>query len=333
MKKEEIIKYLLEKDQDKNLELFKQADALRKDCVGDDVYLRAIIEFSNYCRKDCLYCGLRVENSSIERYKMSFDEIFSTAKDVVALGIKTIVLQSGEDSKYDINEFSKLIEKIKKLDLAVTLSLGELKFSKYEQLRSAGADRYLLRFETSDQKLFKKLRPGCSLESRLQCLEWLDKLGYQVGSGIMVGLPEQTVESIADDILLFKKMNLDMIGIGPFIAHENTPLVGMARVELEFVLKVLALTRIVNPYANIPATTAVGTLDSCGRQRALSCGANIVMPNATPVKYRKLYEIYPDKLSFADDAFKSKESIENMILSLGRNIGKGFGHSLVNKLK
>ncbi len=331
MTKEDIVKYLLEIDKDKIADLFKEADDVRKKCVGDDVYLRAIIEFSNYCIKDCLYCGLRVENNFVQRYRMSYDEIFSAAQDVVGLGIKTVVLQSGED-KYDIDQFCRLIEKIKKLDLAVTLSLGELSFSEYKKLKLAGADRYLLRFETSDPKLFKKLRPGCNLESRIECLEWLTQLDYQVGSGIMVGLPEQTVESLAEDILFFSKLNLDMIGIGPFIAHENTPLNGISRVDLEFVLKVLALTRIVNPYSNIPATTAVGTLDVCGRQRALSCGANIVMPNATPIQYRKLYEIYPDKLSFADDAFKSKETIENMIVSLGRTIGKGFGHSLVKKL-
>jgi len=273
-----------------------------------------------------LYCGLRRSNSRVKRYRMPYAQIFDACKNAVQQGIKTIVLQSGEDRYYKIKDLCALISDIKKLNVAITLSIGELTYSRYKQLKAAGADRYLLRFETSDPKLYASLRPGRTLAQRLRCLAWLDKLGYEVGSGIMVGLPGQTAGSIADDISLFKKLDLDMIGIGPFIPHPNTPLAGSAGGSLELVLKAVALTRIVTKDTNIPATTAVGTIDVQGRQKALRCGANILMPNITPEKYRKLYEIYPDKICITEDALKCTGCVGRMISKLGRSIATDFGY-------
>ncbi|MCK9594900.1 MAG: [FeFe] hydrogenase H-cluster radical SAM maturase HydE [Candidatus Omnitrophica bacterium] len=326
--KEQAVGLLLDTDKKTVAGLFRQADATRRKYVGDQVHLRGLIEFSNYCRKDCLYCGLRKSNRKLRRYRMGLGEIFAAAQNAAGLGLRTIVLQSGEDPQYKSKELCLLIEKIKKLDAAVTLSVGELTFSQYKQLKSAGADRYLLKFETSDPQLYKKLRPGCVFSDRLRCLNQLKELGYQVGSGIMTGLPGQTIGSIADDIFIFKDLELDMIGIGPFIPHPNTPLAKSQGASLEQVLRAVALTRIVTKYTHIPATTATGTIDSRGRQKALQCGANILMPNATPLKYRKLYKIYPDKICLSDDAFKCRGCVKKMVLSLGRKIGSGPGHSL-----
>lgn len=308
--------------------LLRQADAARKKFMGDAVHVRGVIEFSSYCRRNCLYCGLRCANRHLRRYRMSSGEIYAAARHAVALGIKTVVLQSGEDSRYGGKEFCLLLERIKKLGLAITLSMGELAYRRYNELKSAGADRYLLRFETSDPALYAHLRPGCRLKERLRCLGWLDKLGYQVGSGAMVGLPGQTAGSIADDVFLFKELNLDMVGIGPFIPHPHTPLAKAAGGSLELALKTVALTRIATKNTHIPATTAVGTIDSQGRQKALRCGANILMPNLTPAKYQKLYEIYPDKICIAADAV---DATRRILASLGRSIADGYGHSLKRK--
>ncbi len=325
MNRNEIIKYLKGAD---TKELFAEADRVRKAFVGDSVYLRGIIEFSNYCCQDCLYCGLRRENSKITRYRMTLDEIVASAKKAVELNIPTVVLQSGEDNFYSVGDLCSVVKEIKKFNLAVTMSIGERSYDDYCKLKEAGADRYLLRFETSDEELYAKLRPGKKFSQRLQCLKWLKELKYQAGSGIMVGLPGQSMESIADDILLFKDLDLDMIGIGPFLPHPNTPLAQNKSIELDLVLKVIALTRIVTENTHIPATTAVGTLDSQGRQKALKCGANVIMPNITPTKYRKYYEIYPDKICVDEDATKCRGCVEGMILASGRKVGVGFGHSL-----
>jgi biotin synthase len=328
MDKKKTISMLRAKKKSVVRELFSRADRVRKEQVGDAVYLRGLIEFSNHCGRDCLYCGLRASNRKLKRYRMSCAEIFSAAKKVRGLGIRTVVLQSGEDGSYAIEELCRLVKKIKALGLAVTLSIGERSYQDYKLLKAAGADRYLLRFETSDARLYAKLRPGRTLANRLRCLAWLKKLGYQVGSGAMVGLPGQTDASIAEDIFLYKRLGLDMIGIGPFIPHPHTPLAKASQTGLEKVLRVLALTRIVTKNTHIPATTAVGTIDSRGRQKALQSGANIIMPNCTPVKYRKLYQIYPDKISLSDDAVKCRRAMLRMIIVLGRSIGKGYGHSL-----
>ncbi len=295
--------------------------------------MRGIIEFSNYCHQDCLYCGLRRSNVTVTRYRMTSKEIIACAQKALALAIPTVVLQSGEDLFYKIEDLCFIVQEIKKLNIAITLSIGERSLDDYRRLREAGADRYLLRLETSDEKLYAKLRPGHSFFERLKCLQWLKELGYQVGSGIMVGLPEQSLESIADDILLFQSLDLDMIGIGPFLPHPNTPLAGNKSIGIDMVLKVLAITRIVTRNTHIPATTAVGTIDTQGRQKALTCGANVIMPNITPMQYRKFYEIYPDKICLSEDPATCRGCVEKMILKANRRVGTGPGHTLKEEKK
>ncbi len=317
---------------DKPEDLFRTADKIRKAYCTDKIHIRGIIEFSNHCKRDCLYCGLRKSNKNITRYRMDEAEILHSAVKAGNLGYKTILLQSGEDEAYSIDRLCRVVSSIKKkVDCAITLSIGEKSLDDYKRLKEAGADRYLLRFETSDEKLFKKLKPDSSYKSRLSCIENLIKLGYQVGSGIIVGLPGQAFETLADDILLMKKLELDMIGIGPFLPHHNTPLCAAPSGTLDLTLRVLSLIRIAMPDTHIPATTAVGTVDATGRQQALKCGCNVIMPNITPSKYRKFYEIYPDKICIGEKLSDCRSCVEKIIKSLGRNISKDYGHSLNKK--
>ena len=324
-----MISRLNEKDPARIARLYRRADAIRSKCVGDQVYLRGVVEFSNYCAKNCLYCGLRRSNRRLKRYRLSLDQIFHAAKTAHDLGYGTVVLQSGEESGYDQAAFCGLVTRIKRhLGLVVTLSLGEKTYRELKAFRDAGADRYLLKFETSDESLYHRLKPDSCYADRFGCLAALKRLGYQTGSGNMVGLPGQSLKSLAEDIVRFKRLKLDMIGIGPFISHKHTPLAREKNGSLEMVLKTVALTRISAPYANIPATTAVGTIDSLGRQRALRAGANIVMPNVTPVKYRKYYQIYPDKICINDKALTCAGCLDRMIIGLGRKVGTGPGNSI-----
>ncbi|MDD2702726.1 MAG: [FeFe] hydrogenase H-cluster radical SAM maturase HydE [Candidatus Omnitrophica bacterium] len=328
LSRQEISGILRNKDKGKARSLFAEADRLRRQYTGDDVHLRGIIEFSNHCRQDCLYCGLRRSNKNLIRYRMPPKEILSVSKSARRADIRTVVLQSGEDPQYNIGEFCGLIGKIKKLDVAVTVCIGECSYADYRRLKEAGADRYLLKFETSDAVLYKKFRPGNTLSRRLECLAWLKKLKFQVGSGIMVGLPGQTFESIAGDILIFEKLGLDMIGIGPFIPHPDTPLAGSKRIDLGTVLKVVAITRMVTGNAHIPATTAVGSIDAVGREKALQAGANVVMPDLTPARYRRYYDIYPGKICVGEDAEECLPCLYRRIQSIGRRVSVTRGDSL-----
>jgi biotin synthase len=323
--KSEIL-YLL--DTKKNDKLFLAADKVRKKYIGDKVHLRALIEFSNYCKQNCFYCGLRRDNSKIKRYRLEPLEIINLAKKAANYGYRTVVLQSGEDFYYTIDKMSEIISEIKKFDVAITLSIGEKAFEEYRAYRKAGADRYLLRIETTDENLYNKLDPGMSLENRMMCLENIKKLGYEVGSGIMVGLPEQTLESIAKDILYLKSIPVDMAGIGPFIYHPNTPIERPKGSAFELSLKVMAILRLLMPDINIPATTAMETLNPNGRLIALQCGANVVMPNATETEYRKYYEIYPGKICIGDSPKHCRFCIENKIKSINRSVAENKGYHL-----
>ncbi len=295
--------------------------------MGDSIHLRGLIEISNQCAQDCLYCGLRRGNTAAPRYRMSAEEIVQAARETRALGIETVVLQSGEAAAYGTEELCSVIRRIKDLGVAVTLSFGEKSREQYEAYRDAGADRYLLKFETSDRALFQKLRPGASYENRFRCLDWLKDLGYQVGSGVMAGLPGQTPEILANDILRFKEMDLDMIGVGPFIPHPETPLADCPPGDAELALKTLALTRLAVPRAHLPATTSIEALTPGGRERALLCGANVIMPNRTPLAYRPLYEIYPNQAR-RPDAPPGLDAILALAARLSRPIAQGPGHSL-----
>ena len=322
-RKEEIVELL--NDPLQNERLFRVADKIRKENVGDEVHLRGLVEFSNICKCSCKYCGLRFQNKNLDRYRILKDEIIICVQNAVNLGYKTIVLQSGEDNFYSSDKVCKIIREIKKFDVALTLSIGEKTYDEYKAYKQAGADRYLLRIETTDKTLYKKMHPKMSFENRVACLYNLKTLGYEVGTGCLVGLPEQTIDSLADDILFFKDLRADMIGIGPFLPNQNTPLANAKGGDFWLALKVMALTRIMLPDINIPATTAMETLHPNGRIIALKSGANVVMPNVTPSKYRAKYEIYPNKICINDSPDKCRGCIEGKIASIGRTISKGYG--------
>ncbi len=326
--KEEITRLLRSGGADRDL-LFSCADHIRELRVGDDVHLRGIIEFSNCCVQNCLYCGLRRDNHGLERYRMDPEEILEAARQGARGGLKTIVLQSGEDPFFTGEVLARLIGRLKdELDVAITMSVGERTKGDYRLMREAGADRYLLKHETADPELFGRLRPGTTLDGRIKRLLWLRELGFQVGSGNMVGLPGQTMGSLTDDILLLRELDVEMAGIGPFIPHSSTPLAGSKGGDVAMTLKTLAIGRIVLPFAHFPATTALGSIHPEGRQLALKCGANVVMPDITPVRYKKLYEIYPNKICITEEGpIQCLPCLTGIITQSGRSVATDFGHS------
>lgn len=322
----EIIELLSMNGTDELAWLFRSADMIRKLNVGDAVHLRGIIEYSNHCRRNCLYCGLRRSNGAIARYRMPDDEVVAQALKIRQAGIMTVVLQAGEDDYDSTARVCELVTRIKEATgLTITLSIGERSYADYRAFREAGADRYLLKHETSSPELYKRLHPDSRHDNRLHCLQWLKKLGYETGAGNMVGLPGQTLEILADDILLMRDLDIDMIGIGPFIAHPQTPLADRPTGDIELVLKVIAVTRLVTGNTNIPATTALATLDHQGRLKALQTGANVVMPDFTPAAYKELYEIYPGRGKVAPDIQAFLARLGSDLEAIGRRIGKGRG--------
>ena len=321
--KNDIIEIL--KDDSKNDWLFSLADKTRKEYVGDEVHLRGLIEFSNICKRQCKYCGLRCEDKYIDRYRISKEDIISYAEHAVNMGYKTIVLQSGEDEYYNTDLMCEIIAGIKKLGVALTLSIGEKTYEEYKAFKDAGADRYLIRIETTDRNLYKQMHPNMDFDNRVRCLKDLGRLGYEVGTGCLVGLPGQTIESLAEDILFFKEINADMVGIGPFIPHPHTPLKDEQTGSFTLALKVMALTRILLKDINIPATTAMETLNPNGRIIALQSGANVVMPNVTTTEYRAKYEIYPNKICINENPDKCRGCISAKIQSIGRTISTSQG--------
>lgn len=331
LKREEIVEILSWQDTALLERLFHIADDIRRKHCGDDVHLRALIEFSNHCCRNCLYCGIRRGNKKLERYRMTADEIADTAVKASEAGFKTVVLQSGEDTWFTADKISWIVKEIKqKAECAITLCIGERTLAEYEVLKKAGTDRCLIKYETANSNLYHAFHPEMDHENRINILLWLKEMGYQVGGGNMVGLPGQTMEDLADDIILARDLNLDMMGIGPFIPHPETPLHGFAGGSLKMVLKTIALSRITTLNSHIPATTAIGTIDAEGREKALMCGANVIMPNLTPAKYRKLYEIYPRKKCSDEAPEKCAGCIKTMVKSLGRSIASDYGHSLKN---
>ncbi|PKN08157.1 MAG: [FeFe] hydrogenase H-cluster radical SAM maturase HydE [Deltaproteobacteria bacterium HGW-Deltaproteobacteria-7] len=323
--REDIIK-LLKIPADFSPYLFAAADRVRHEQVGDEIYLRGIIEFSNYCERNCLYCGLRKSNSSLSRYRMSEDEIIATAKKIKQTGVPTVVLQSGEDSFYSQDIVCRLIERIRKeTDLIITLSIGERALNDYKAFQQAGANRYLLKHETASRELYKYLRPGSDWENRLQCLRSLKHLGFETGTGNMVGLPGQTPEILADDLLVMKLLDADMLGIGPFIAHPGTPLAGLENDDLEITLRVLAVARLLTRNTNIPATTALATLHPQGRLQALQAGANVVMPDFTPEIYKSRYDIYPGRKDVGE-ASEIISHLERDFQTIGRTMLYSVGN-------
>lgn len=306
--------------------LSEAADRVRRRLVGDEVYLRGIVEFSNVCERNCLYCGLRKGNTGLPRYRMTIDEILEAASRIRKLGIGTLVLQSGEDSFFDRDTLCRLIGQIRyETGLVITLSIGERTREDYLAFREAGAGRFLLKHETASATLYRKLHPDSKHENRDQCLRWLRELGYEVGTGCMVGLPGQTPADLADDILLMKELDADMLGIGPFIPHPQTPLADSPGGGVQATLKMIAVARLVTRDTNIPATTALTTMDPEGSRKALACGANIIMPDFTPLRYRALYEIYPGRGGIGETDETAIARLKETLASLGRSVGKGPG--------
>ena len=336
----EILQWLREKRPAHLQDLFSRANSVRREHVGDAVHLRGLIEISSNCERQCMYCGLRRANHDIARYRMTREEILDCARLAVTLGYGTVVMQAGEDQALTAEWIAEIVRWIKReTPLAVTLSLGERSEDELQLWREAGADRYLLRFETSDLALFRIIHPqrAPNLPDRLTLIRILKRMGYQAGGGVMVGIPGQSFESLAQDVMTFTALDLDMIGIGPFIAHPATPLGSgtlqppiapgdQVPADESMVYKMIALARIQCPDANIPSTTALATLNRThGRKQGLSVGANVVMPNLTPVKYRSLYQIYPDKACIEESAADCSQCLGAQIRSLGRTVGNGPG--------
>ena len=324
LEKDELI-FLLQNDTTDE-ELFAAADDVRRHYVGNGIHLRGLIEFSNFCRNNCRYCGLRRDNKNIDRYRIDEDTVFMLAEHAARnMGLKTVVLQSGEDMFFDCDRLCRVIRRIKTLGVALTLSIGEKSLEEYRAYREAGADRFLLRIETTDKELYLRHDPDMSFENRIECIRNLGRAGLEIGTGVLVGLPGQSIESHADDILFFKAVNADMIGIGPFIPHPDTPLGNAAGGTLNAALKVMALTRLLLPDINIPATTAMETLAPNGQTRALKAGANVIMPNITLTQYRRHYELYPGKSTTGYTPDESLQVVKDKIAALGRYVAEDFG--------
>ena len=323
LSKKELI-LLLEND-DCSEDLFAAADRVRHQFVGNQIHLRGLIEFSNICKNNCCYCGLRKDNHNLKRYRLSKKDILEAAQWGKKIGLKTIVLQSGEDLFFSPEVMSDIIHDIKALGLALTLSIGEKSKEEYLAYRRAGADRYLIRIETTDKDLYQKLDPDMSWEERKKCLENIRTVGMEVGSGCLVGLPEQSISSLADDILFFKNIDADMVGLGPFIPCPQTPLQDSKMGNFYLALKVMAITRILLPDINIPATTAMETIQSNGRVLALQSGANVVMPNVTSDECKQKYSIYPGKSGEHASVEDYKKFLFEKFSSIGRTVSGDFG--------
>ena len=324
---EELVQLLSVSEEDLPL-LMAAADEVRHNAVGDEVHLRAIIEFSNYCRQHCTYCGLRADNREIGRYRLTPEQILETAAAAAEAGYRTLVLQSGEDMAISAETIANLTREIKKMGVAVTLSCGERSYEVYKLWREAGADRYLIKQETADAALNRCIRPGNTLYGRLQCQHWLKDLGYQVGSGCMIGIPGQTVDTLARDLRLMKEMRIDMSGMGPFIPHPQTPLRTGTTGSVSMTLKMLATARLYMPWMLLPATTSLASLHPQGRELALRAGANVIMPNVSPEEFRSLYQIYPGKLNTRDSIQEYKRNLTKLIEAEGRTVSTEFGHSM-----
>ncbi len=294
MKKSEIIKSIGFKGDNAN-KLRNKANSITEKIYGNRIFIRGIIEFSNKCIKDCSYCGIR-KSIKMKRYEMDYKTIMMLVKSAVEAGYKTIVLQSGEFPVHDDMITDIIRESKKQLDIVFTLSLGERDEQIYKKWRNAGAERYLIRIETTNRELFKKLHPDDDYDIRIESLKSLKRLGFETGTGVMIGLPNQTIEDLANDIIFFRENNFDMYGVGPFLPHYLTPLKDSSITNADTVINFVALMRILTINTNIPATTSMGTLRKGLRAKILKSGANVIMPNHTPIEYREKYMLYDNKI-------------------------------------
>lgn len=303
--------------------LFSKSRDQAKKNYGNKIFVRGLIEFTNHCKNDCLYCGIRASNKNAKRYRLSAEEILDCCKNGYSLGFRTFVLQGGEDMHYSDDDFVSIIKTIKSLypDCAVTLSIGERSRSSYERYFDAGADRYLLRHETADCGHYRKLHPDkMSFENRMRCISDLKEIGYQTGVGFMVGSPYQTEESIYKDLQFIKEIQPHMVGIGPFIPHKDTPFADFKPGSCDLTLKLLAIIRLIQPSVLLPATTALGTIDPLGREKGILAGANVVMPNLSPVMHRKDYALYDNKICTGEEAAECRFCLSRRVESIGYEI-------------
>ena len=328
------LEYLLaQNDRDATRQIARLADEVRSRYAGDGIILRGLVEFSNFCARTCAYCGLNRYNTVLPRYRMTEQQILESVNDIAEAGIKTVVLQSGEDVCLNASWLAQVVEEIKdEFDIAVTLSIGERDTQDYRLWKQAGADRYLLKIETTNPAIYNQLHPGMSLENRRRCLLELKSLGFQTGSGSIVGLKNQTYADLAQDILFFTERDFDMVGIGPFIPHPQTSLAEQPQGDLGLTLRTLALTRILTRDTHLPATTAVRVAGrSEAFESALAAGANVVMINFPPPPFRKLYEIYPTKKGSARSPGWTIKKLENIADRLGRYISYSRADSLKDR--
>lgn len=303
--------------------LREEAEKVRRQIYGDEVYLRGLIEISSYCKNDCLYCGIRKSNFSAERYRLSKEQILACCREGYALGYRTFVLQGGEDGFFTDERLIPLLEEIKDTypDCAVTLSLGERSKASYKALFDAGADRYLLRHETADRAHYERLHPASmSFENRIRCLYELKEIGYQVGCGFMVGSPYQTAECLAKDLKFIEEFRPDMCGIGPFVPHHSTPFANFPHGTAELCCFLLSVLRLIYPNMLLPSTTALGTIDPQGRERGILAGANVVMPNLSPTDVRKKYELYDNKICTGEESAQCRGCLERRMQSIGYRV-------------
>ncbi len=331
LSKTEYIELLENMDSEGRNRLREEAVRIRRQYYGDKVFVRGLIEFTNYCKNNCYYCGIRAENSNTERYRLSKEEILSCCEEGYKLGFRTFVLQGGEDPYFKDEIMVDIITEIKKRfpDCAMTLSLGERSVESYKRLKEAGADRYLLRHETANEDHYRILHPeNMSLSNRKECLYELKRLGYQVGAGFMVGAPGQTLDCLAEDLIFLKELEPQMVGIGPFIPHHDTKFAKEEKGNTELTLLLLSIVRILLPKVLLPATTALGTVDSKGREKGIEAGANVVMPNLSPVSNRKKYDLYDEKICTGEEAAECKNCLEKRIASIGYTIVTERGDAL-----
>lgn len=311
--------------------LFEQAREVREQYYGKNIYIRGLIEFTNYCKNDCLYCGIRRSNKNAERYRLTKEQILECCEHGYELGFRTFVLQGGEDGYFTDERVAEIVSEIRKRfpDCAITLSIGERSYESYQKFYEAGAERYLLRHETRNCEHYAKLHPAeLSAEVRQQCLRDLKRIGYQVGTGFMVGAPYQAAEHLAEDMLFIKELNPHMIGIGPFVPHHDTPFAKEQGGSLELTLFMLGLLRLMIPKALIPSTTALGTIDPNGRELGILAGANVVMPNLSPSNVREKYLLYDNKICTGDEAAESLCNLKVRMKKIGYDIVVARGDSL-----
>lgn len=308
--------------------LFAAADKMRRQIYGDEVYIRGLIECTNYCKNNCYYCGIRRDNTSAVRYRLSCEEILSCCEEGYSLGFRTFVLQGGEDPFYTDERICGIVSAIRRAfpDCAITLSLGEKSRESYLAYYQAGANRYLLRHETADETHYGKLHPeNMRLQTRKECLFHLKEIGYQVGSGFMVGSPCQTTENLIADLRFLQQLQPDMIGIGPYLRHAETPFRTFENGSLPLTLRLISVLRLMFPYALIPATTALGTIHPEGREMGLKAGANVVMPNLSPVSVRKLYDLYDNKICTGEEAAEGCNLLKQQVAAAGYRVVTAVG--------